>query len=304
MQKVFISSVIEGFEAERNAARSAVESIPMKPVMAEDFGAKPISPQAACLAGVRGSDLYIGIFGHRYGHVASSGIPATEEEFNEARDRGIPIFLFVQNCEPETRQKEFLAQLSVSGYEDGYHINRFDMAVELASKITKSISDFFGPSDTLLLDTTAAANHAKKHTAALEPTRHEDPTVAQVIFPARQGDPYLSVTDLGTSDMKDKLLQPALFGATALFRKEHGVRTEEGREHLAYLQSNHQGKLLTKIEFHPDGTLVWRCSLAEDQSHQFSAVRLYVIDQKKMHAALSAFLCYAHNFLIRSPNLS
>ncbi len=61
--KVFVSSVMEGFAEERKTARSAVESLSMEPVMAEDFSAKPFSPQEACLEGVRTSDIYVGILG-------------------------------------------------------------------------------------------------------------------------------------------------------------------------------------------------------------------------------------------------
>ena len=72
--KVFISSVITGFEAQRAAARSAVESLRLQPIMAErDFGAKPYTSQEACLDGVRQCDIYLGIFGTRYGFVTASG---------------------------------------------------------------------------------------------------------------------------------------------------------------------------------------------------------------------------------------
>lgn len=42
--KVFISSLISGFEEFRSAARDAVRQLGHEPVMAEDFGAQPASP--------------------------------------------------------------------------------------------------------------------------------------------------------------------------------------------------------------------------------------------------------------------
>ena len=41
--RVFISSVMRDFEAEREAARAAVESLRLQPVMAEDFGARSLA---------------------------------------------------------------------------------------------------------------------------------------------------------------------------------------------------------------------------------------------------------------------
>src|SRR5437588_11991224 len=93
--RIFISSVMRDFAPERAAAREAVIRLRHKPVMAEDFGAQPVSSQTACLEGVRSSHIYVGIFGPRYGYVAPrSGLAATEEEFNEARRRGLPILCF------------------------------------------------------------------------------------------------------------------------------------------------------------------------------------------------------------------
>lgn len=47
--KIFISSLIGGFEVYRAAARDAVTQLGYEPVMAENFPAQPNSPQVACL---------------------------------------------------------------------------------------------------------------------------------------------------------------------------------------------------------------------------------------------------------------
>lgn len=43
LMKVFISSVVRGFEQFRAAAKDAVETLDMKPVMSEHFGARTYS---------------------------------------------------------------------------------------------------------------------------------------------------------------------------------------------------------------------------------------------------------------------
>jgi hypothetical protein len=137
--RVFVSSVINGFERERAAARRAVESLRQQPVMAEDFGAKPHSAQTACLEGVRSSHIYVGIIGERYGFVTQSGVSVTEEEFLEARRRGLRILIFVENGTKESHQQEFLDRLK--RYEEGYHLDFFSTPEELTEKVTKALFD-------------------------------------------------------------------------------------------------------------------------------------------------------------------
>src|SRR3977135_4124469 len=94
--KVFISSLITGMEPVRSAAREAVLQLGHEPIFAEDFGAKPQSPQVACLSGVRQSGLVIPILGPRYGAKQASGLSATHEEYREAKER-CPILAFVED---------------------------------------------------------------------------------------------------------------------------------------------------------------------------------------------------------------
>ncbi len=54
---VFISSLIRGLETVRDAVASGVSTLGHRAVRAEDFGASPDSPQAACLAGDEWTDV-------------------------------------------------------------------------------------------------------------------------------------------------------------------------------------------------------------------------------------------------------
>ncbi len=65
--RFFISSVISGFEAEREAAIRAVRALRHEALSAEDFPAGSGSPQSACLSGVRQSDAVVLLLGERDG---------------------------------------------------------------------------------------------------------------------------------------------------------------------------------------------------------------------------------------------
>src|SRR5688572_23748068 len=123
--KVFVSSVIRGYEHYREAARNAIPLVGSVPVMAEyDFGAKPVSPREACLEGVGESDVYVGLFGEHYGYITDEEKSATEEEFEEARLHGLKILIFEERIGKETKQQRLLSK--IKGYEEGYFIDVYE----------------------------------------------------------------------------------------------------------------------------------------------------------------------------------
>ena len=123
--KIFVSSLISGFEGFRDAARSAIRTLRHEPVMAEDFGARPDSPQIACLQEVRDTDVVVLILGAQYGAVqGTSGLSPTHEEFREARDRK-PELVFVQEgVQRELQQDAFVTE--VQEWQRGYFPGKLD----------------------------------------------------------------------------------------------------------------------------------------------------------------------------------
>lgn len=137
--RVFVSSVIFGFEQFRNAARKAVELTGNTPIMAEDFGARPDAPQRACLDGVRDSDIYLLLIGSRYGASTTGGVSPTEEEFDEAQRLRLPVLAFRTSESIDPDQDEFLRRVSPS-WERGATYAHFTTPDELKDEIVKSLS--------------------------------------------------------------------------------------------------------------------------------------------------------------------
>ena len=100
--KVFVSSLIGGYEPYRAAVAEAAEMLGHTVSRAEDLGATPASPQQACLGLVRDGDVVVLLMGERYGAVQPSGLSATHEEYREARERK-PVLVFVE--EQVTREE-------------------------------------------------------------------------------------------------------------------------------------------------------------------------------------------------------
>jgi hypothetical protein len=126
--KVFLSSVISGFESYREAAVRAIENLGHQVILAEDFPAVAGSAQQACLDGVRRSDLTVLILGERYGDRQASGYAATHEEFLEARGRA-PLLVFVHDIKRDSDQEEFVRE--VQRWDSGHLTAHFKTEADL-----------------------------------------------------------------------------------------------------------------------------------------------------------------------------
>ncbi len=139
---VFISSVSEGYKQIREAAREEIKKVGGQPIGFEDFTAKDKSSRNACLDGVRDSDVYLGIFGARYGFITPSGRSATEEEFDEAMQLGKRRLIFVEEVkEHEPKQQAFLNR--VGDYQSGRFWKKFKTPEDLKKGLSKTLKEIF-----------------------------------------------------------------------------------------------------------------------------------------------------------------
>lgn len=141
MMKVFISSVIIGFEAYRDAAASAVKSLGHEVIRAEEFPAFDTSSRVACLVGVREADIVILLLGKRYGSLLPPrNLSPTHEEFLEAKDSK-PIFVFLEeNQDFEAAQIKFLSE--VEAWDNGRHRRTFSNPAILRDEITRAVHQY------------------------------------------------------------------------------------------------------------------------------------------------------------------
>lgn len=220
--KVFISSLIGGFEEFREAAREAIVTLRHEPVIAEDFGARPSSPQIACMQGVRSADLVVLILGTRYGFVqGSSGVSPTHEEYLEARGNK-PILMFVQEgVEREEQQAKFISE--VGAWQAGHFRAGFKTADQLRALVTRAIHDYqlanaAGPLDTAAMSAAALAllPKSRQNSQASPPTLH----VGIVGGPIQR---LLRPAELENIALVDAMHQQALFADPKLFSKSKGV---------------------------------------------------------------------------------
>ena len=96
--RVFVSSTLEELDAERRAARAAIEQLRLAPVMFES-GARPHPAQAVYRAYLEQSDVFVGIYWQRYGWVGPGmAVSGLEDEFRLSA--GLPRLLYVKRPAP------------------------------------------------------------------------------------------------------------------------------------------------------------------------------------------------------------
>ncbi|TEU16064.1 MAG: DUF4062 domain-containing protein, partial [Anaerolineales bacterium] len=121
--KVFISGTMRDLKRERDIVAEAVAGLRYQAVRAETLGAVDRSSREACLDMARQCDIYVGLYGDRYGWVPDGDtLPVTEQEYNEARRLDKPMLIYVKGdaWEPgrEEAQQAFLDR--VLEFDSGY----------------------------------------------------------------------------------------------------------------------------------------------------------------------------------------
>jgi hypothetical protein len=290
--RIFISSLISGFEPQRAAARRAVITLRHDPVMAEDFGAQPNSPQIGCLQGLRGSDMVVLILGQDYGCVpAGSSLSATHQEYREARETK-PILAFVQQgISPGPEQAAFIAE--VQGWEGGLFRGGFVGADDLQDGITRALHDVTLASATAPVD---EQEMTARSVAMLEPENRNQVMAAMldlvVIGGPRQR--ILRPAELEEPELAEQLEQSALYGGRRLFERTLG--TASGLDGPDLVLRQERGAVIRVTE---QGSVSLRVPLDEPRAggRGFDPMSGMIIIEEAVQQRLGTTLEYAAGVL-------
>ena len=242
--KVFVSSLISGMEPLRAAARDAITTLRHEPIMAEDLGASPNSPQIACLSGLRDAEVVVLILGAGYGAVQASGLSATHEEYEEAKGRK-SVFAFVQEgVDRETKEADFVRE--VQGWESGLFRSGFRTAEDLRQAVTRALYDHAIANVTGPVDQDEMTQRA----IALLPTeRRGYSSGTAALNVAVAGGPQQSIlrpVEIEKRTLADALMQRAMFGDPRLFDISLGA--QQGMDGDVLVLSQERGGRITLNE--------------------------------------------------------
>jgi hypothetical protein len=244
--KLFISSLISDYEGERAAVGHAASVLRWEILRAEDFGAKPMTPQQACLAAVREADIVVLVLGARYGERQAAGLSATHEEWIEAQRTQKPVLVFVESIDREPDQAEFVA--AVSGWEGGRFRESFATPDELRDKVTRALADYASVGT---VDEAEIASRARSTFEDAVPSRHSlsDPQLTVVVVggPSQQ---VLRPSEIERREFVDAIQREAMFGDHAPLSKTEATTPSLNGNQLSIAQGH------ASVTVGEDGTVV------------------------------------------------
>ena len=160
--EVFVSSTWTDLQPEREAVERALHRLGKVSFEGmEYFGSRPETSKETCLVEVAKSDLYVGIFAHRYGSIdPETGLSMTELEYRKAEELGKPCYIYLKSDEVPVRP-DYIEQ-----YEEGRQKLR---ALKERLKGTRTLSFFVSPDDLALRVIVDLHHHFSRKLARLIP---------------------------------------------------------------------------------------------------------------------------------------
>jgi Domain of unknown function (DUF4062) len=161
--KVYLSSTYTDLVEYREQVLRVLRRLSLNVLAMEDYGARDDRPMDACLADVAKSDLYIGVFAFRYGHIPQAekaeGRSITELEYRKAVSLKIPRLIFLARldhwpapkCDAVTGEGEhggLITKLRVELQEEAV-VDSFETPDQLASAVSKSLLVWLRKQDAL-----------------------------------------------------------------------------------------------------------------------------------------------------------
>jgi hypothetical protein len=141
-RRVFVSSLITDMPEERAAVRAAIGAVGATPVMFEDLGAQDISAEQAYLSGVRSSEIYVGMWGPRYGVRMPDGYSATHAEFSEAERHGLRLCLYVHG--DQTGDMDGAQRDLISSARNLYTTSPWSDPADLERRVQRRLEELAG----------------------------------------------------------------------------------------------------------------------------------------------------------------
>jgi len=172
---VFLGSTFVDLERHRALIRDAITRLEQNSKAMEFFGALPETPKEECLRLVRSANLYVGVFGMRYGHIdEASGKSLTQLEYEEAHAIRLPSLIYVMDENAHAVLPKYVdtgvsadnLQRFKQQLKDRHVVNFFSSPEDLASRVTQDLVRLLGAiatAPTAQVLSQLAANTIKRH---------------------------------------------------------------------------------------------------------------------------------------------
>ena len=286
-KKIFISSVIAKYADCREAVAAAARAVDCEVIRAENFSARPETPQQACLNELRKSDIVVFILGATYGVRQNSGLSATHEEWKVAINEQKPILVFVEELSYRDReQTEFIRE--VEQWEGGRFRRSFNSPSGLQEMVTQALHNWIikevsipiSKEDMLIRANQVLPNHQTGFIGSPQ------------LYISVAGGPHLQIIRPGKlkdNQFHEDLQQNATFGSNSLLDPQASTRHRISQGCIA-IEQNH-----ASITLHKDGTVLIIQPAILKKDRQISLIPSII--EEDLHETISRALRLASEVL-------
>ena len=150
-KRVFVSSTFTDLREFRRTVREAIRQLGMIDIAMENFGACDERPKDACTKLINEqTDIFIGIYAHRYGHIPKGDeFSITEIEYNAATIKGIQRLIYLIGEKTPRPPEDFekgIGEKKLRKFKDKLKANHicgfFSSEYELAAKVAADLGRY------------------------------------------------------------------------------------------------------------------------------------------------------------------
>lgn len=284
--RVFVSSVMDGFEEYRAATRAGIEAAGCEPVLIEDNPALPVSSRNACLDGVGSCDAVAVVVGERGGWTAPSGKLVVEEEYEHARGRSIPTLVFLQDVTRDGDGDRLAKKLSE------FVVGNFRRTFKRAADLRREVEAACKPLASTATRTNVDKARFDKLLAAPHDFGHE--TVLRIVIATgRPDETVIDMDRLDSEEFRDEFVALGVAREVGLFHRNRRRAEERGKNSLVVIQNDGHGSLppggAVRVELTEDGWLIFDVNVTgtDENSRRGMGFDLYPIEVEAVqeHAA-------------------
>jgi hypothetical protein len=291
--RVFVSSVVTGFEAYRRAAKEGILAAGGEPILVnEDFPSIPDSSRNACLDAVASSDALALVIGERGGWKAPSGRFVIEEEYDEAVRRGIPLYVFLQDIARDPETDRFAKR--VSDYVLGRFRTSFRTPEELREAATKALG-------TLRSARTRMVGPAITNALKDRSEQSQYPTLRLAVGSTREGE-LVDPLSLFREEFQDEIIKIGTAKPHPIFglRKEKAAEVKNGSLLITQRDehSSHGSRWESRFVIGESGVIIAETSIGErTESSSYGLSTTMTVQVKDLTTAAQSLFQFADGLL-------
>lgn len=222
-RRVFVSSVVEGFEAYRDAARIGIENAGGEAVLVnEQFPSAVDSSRNACLDAIDSCDYFVVVLGGRGGWRTPSGRLVVEEEIEHARRRKIPALVFLEKIARDADADQLARRLS--DYIDGMFRVQFTGPKELADEVERALRPLLERSPRATMHSDPIAAHFSP------PHQFQDQVSLRFAIAPERAEEVFDPLELASPEFAERLMECAHAKDVRLFGYQFAKSRPELKE--------------------------------------------------------------------------